>query len=53
MEFEQGYFVGNRKITVDGAKTTERGRPFMVAGLSGLGGSSVRRIARLILQRRP
>jgi hypothetical protein len=29
VEFEQGYFLGNRKITVDGAKTTERGRPFM------------------------
>ena len=29
VEFEQGYFRGNRKITVDGAKTTERGRPFM------------------------
>ena len=29
VEFEHGYFLGNRKITVDGAKTTERGRPFM------------------------
>jgi FAIM1 (Fas apoptotic inhibitory molecule) protein/uncharacterized protein DUF3592 len=29
VEFEQGYFLGNRKITIDGAKTTERGRPFM------------------------
>ena len=29
VEFQQGYFLGNRKITVDGAKTTERGRPFM------------------------
>ena len=29
VEFEQGYFLGNRKITVDGTRTTERGRPFM------------------------
>ena len=29
VEFEQGYFLGNRKITVDGTTTTERGRPFM------------------------
>jgi FAIM1 (Fas apoptotic inhibitory molecule) protein/uncharacterized protein DUF3592 len=29
VEFEQSYFLGTRRITVDGTKTTERGRPFM------------------------
>ena len=29
VEFEHGYFLGNRTFVVDGAKTTQRGRPFM------------------------
>lgn len=28
VEFQQGYFLGTRKATVDGVTTTERGRPF-------------------------